>query len=144
MPSPAEYRWTIDRAPPADFYDHLGHLENVAVVRLLADARNAWFESLAAKGAGGPIVVRHLTVSYEREARPGDLLRCGVRALTQGTTSVTLDQLLWRLADEVPIAHATATHVSWDTRTRAAIPNRPAMLAAIEECQGTPLPVARR
>lgn len=144
MPSPADYQWTIDLKPPADFYDDLGHMENVAVIRLLADTRTSWFGSLTATGAGGPILVRHLTVSYEREARPDDLLRCGVRALTQGITSITLDQLLWRSADEVPIAHATAVHVSWDITTRAAIPNRPVMIAAVEESQGSPLPVTRR
>jgi acyl-CoA thioesterase FadM len=144
VPSPADYAWTTDPELGPHLYDHLGHMANVAVVEVLADARTAFFGSLRGEGVHGPVLVRHLVVSYVREARPGEALRCGVRAVARGTSSLTLDQVLWRVADEEVVAEASAVHVSWDLATRATIPVRPAMLAAIEARQGAPVPVVAR
>src|SRR3954463_12082692 len=128
MPSPADYRWVEDIVPLDSDYDDLDHVGNAAIARLLDVGRTDWFRSLPGREAGKHVVVRLVTISYENEARRGQPLRCGVRAISRTTKSITVDQLLWRAEDEAVVAHATAVHVCFELETRSAVPVWPVML----------------
>ena len=144
MPEPTDYPWVQDIGTRPDDYDDLGHVGNAAIARLLDVARTDWFRSLPGREAGRHVVVRLVTISYENEALAGQALRCGVRALSRTTKSITVDQLLWRSDDERPIAHGTAVHVCFELATRSAVPIWPVMLDAIEARQGEPLSLGER
>lgn len=132
-----DYPWTMDVELVDGDVDANGHVDNVGVARLLHVARSQWLRSLEGRPPGLAYVVRHLTISYEREGFPGQSFRCGVRLVGRGRTSLTLDHVL--AADGLVVARANAVHVCFDTGVRRAVEVPGGVLAAIEARQG-PLP----
>jgi acyl-CoA thioesterase FadM len=122
---------------PAD-YDTNDHVSNLGIARLLDVARSAWIHDLA--GREGPCFVRHLEISYESEARPGEQLRCGVRIDTVGRSSFRVSQALVEAESGRLVATADVVHVCFDLATRQVVECWPAMLAEVERLQGRPVP----
>src|SRR5690242_1004651 len=89
------FRYVIGAPALESDYDFVGHLSNSSIARLLADARATWFSELEGRGPNGAFVVRKVTIWYEAESRPGETLRCGVRAVSRTNRTMLLDQMLW-------------------------------------------------
>jgi acyl-CoA thioesterase FadM len=141
---PECYDWFHDvRVGPEDF-DELDHIGNAALARMLDDARTVWFRSLEGREPGRAVVVRHVSISYEGEGRPGVRPRCGVRAVSRTRRSLLISQTLFDPSDESVLARAEAVHVCFEAATRTVVSVWPALLVGIERRQGTPLPVVER
>ena len=137
----AAYDTVVDITLEAGDVDQNGHLSNVGVARVLHEARSEWLLTLEGRPPGNIYVVRHLAISYEAEGFPEQTYRCGVRAASRGSRSLTLDATL--VAGDTVIATSTATHVCFDTAARRPVELWPAVLASIEARQG-PVPRTTR
>jgi acyl-CoA thioesterase FadM len=134
------YTWFHDvRIDESDF-DDLDHIGNAAIARMLDDARTAWFRSLQGREPRRYVVVRHLSISYEGEARRGVRLQCAVRAVSRSRRSLLLDQALFETPSGKTVARARAVHVCFELDSRTAVPVWPSMIEGIERRQGEPLP----
>ncbi len=134
------YTWFHDvRIDESDF-DDLDHVGNAAIARMLDDARTDWFRSLQGREPRRYVVVRHLSISYEGEARRGAQLRCGVRALSRSRRTLLMDQSLFESSSGRTVARAQAVHVCFELDSRSAVPVWPSMIEGIERRQGQPLP----
>jgi acyl-CoA thioesterase FadM len=141
---PEAYQWFHDvRIGPEDF-DELDHIGNAAVARMLDEARTVWFRTLEGREEGRAVVVRHVSISYEREGRRGVRPRCGVRAVSRTRRSLLIRQTLFHPSDQSVLARADAVHVCFEAASRAVVPVWSPLLAGIERRQGTPLPLADR
>jgi acyl-CoA thioesterase FadM len=136
---PGSYHWFHDvRVDETDF-DELDHVGNAAIARMLDDARTAWCRSLDGRQPGRNLIVRFLSISYEREIRRGVRLRCGVRALHRTRRGFVVDQVLFDAERDVVVTRAEAVHLCFDVASRSVVPVWPALLAGVERRQGAPL-----
>lgn len=80
--------------------DPLGHLNNVAIVRMLETGRVEHCRELGLMEATTPtFVLVALNVTFRAQGHYRDELRVGTRVAGIGRTSFTLQQRLWRPAD---------------------------------------------
>jgi acyl-CoA thioester hydrolase len=106
--------------------DPLGHLNNVAVVRMLETGRVEFSHDQALMtGDGIGFVLAALNVSYRAQAFYRDALRLETGVARIGRTSFTLTQRLWRLADEATVAEGESVLVvlGEDRVTPAPVPD---------------------
>ncbi len=59
-------------------------------------------------------IVRQVTVRVDAEVFPREALHCGVRALSRSDRSFTLEQALWRDADDRLLALCSVVLVTFD------------------------------
>jgi len=135
------FKYVVSCRPRDEDYDFVGHLNNAAIARVLADARAEWFSGLEGRAPGGAFIVRKVTIWYESESRPGEELRCGVLALSRSNRSLLLQQMLWSEPDQRAVARAEAVHLCFDQAARKAVPVWPELIAAVEKRQEGPLPI---
>jgi acyl-CoA thioesterase FadM len=138
------YNWFHDVTIGAEDYDELDHIGNAAVARMLDEARTVWFRTLEGREPGRAVVVRHVSIDYEREGRRDVRPRCGVRAVSRTSRSLLMTQTLFDPSSGSVLARAEAVHVCFEVSSRAVVPVWPRLLASIERRQGAPLTQADR
>ena len=104
--------------------DNLGHLNHVAAVRYLEQARYEWYAACglfaAEQGRFGTVVV-NINYDYRRECFLGERLRVTSRGLSMGSKSMVLAHEIVKPDDEVAV-EGRATSVVMDLSTRRIIP----------------------
>jgi len=138
-PALAGFPWTMSVPVLDTDFDGNGHVDNVGITRVLHVARAEWLLTLDGRPPGYIYVVRHLAISFVGEVFPRPTVRVGVRAVSRGRTSLTLEQELW--ADEAVAATAAAVHVCFDRAARRAVELWPDVLTSIEARQGGVVPL---
>jgi acyl-CoA thioester hydrolase len=106
--------------------DALGHLNNVAVVTMCETGRVEFTHDAGLRDGAAPgFVLASLHVDYRAQGFYRDELALGTRAGRIGRTSITLEQRLWRPADDSTVAEATSVLVvvGEDRRTPAPVPD---------------------
>ena len=103
--------------------DLLGHLNHVAAVRYLEQARDEWYETCGLY-AGEPgryaTVVVNISYDYRRECFLGERLRVTSRGVSMGTKSMVVDHEIIKPDGEVAI-EGRATSVVMDLSARRII-----------------------
>jgi acyl-CoA thioesterase FadM len=138
------YDWFHDVSIGPEDFDELDHIGNAAVARMLDEARTAWFRTLEGREPGRAVVVRHVSISYEREGRRGVEPRCGVRAVSRTRRSLLITQMLFDPTDKSVLARGEAVHVCFEAASRTVVAVWPALLVGVERRQGAPLPLVER
>jgi YbgC/YbaW family acyl-CoA thioester hydrolase len=104
--------------------DELGHLNHVAAVRLLEQARYAWYRACGlfdpALGRFGTVVV-NIDYDYRRECFLGERLRITSRGLSMGTKSMLVGHEIVKPDGQIAI-EGRATSVVMDLATRRIVP----------------------
>jgi acyl-CoA thioester hydrolase len=124
--APTPYRHAIEFVVRFADLDALGHLNNVAIVTMCETGRVEFTHDLGLHGSTGPgFVLASLHVDYRAQGFYRDVLTIGTRAARVGNTSITLEQRLWRPADDQTIAEATSVLVvlGEDRRTPTPVPD---------------------
>lgn len=104
--------------------DSLGHLNHVAAVRYLEQARYGWYEACGLFGGEhGQLatVVVNITYDYRRECFLGERLRVTSRGLSMGTKSMVIAHEIVKPDGEIAI-EGRATSVVMDLSARRIIP----------------------
>lgn len=106
-----------------DDLDFQGHINNVAVVVLLQEARVDFNRQVGLRGdmAGLRIMAAGFTVEYAGELRYPEPVETASGVLAVGRTSFTLGQVM--LQKDMPKAYSEATLVFADDSGPAAIPD---------------------
>lgn len=129
MTNPAEeprFDHVVDLTVRFSDLDPMGHLNNVAVVRMLETGRVDYCHDQGLMGETAPsFVLAALNVRYRAQGFYRDVLHLGTRVAAVGRTSFTLAHRVWRPADEATVAEAEAVLVvlGEDRRTPAPIPD---------------------
>jgi acyl-CoA thioesterase FadM len=144
LDSPNSYTWFHDVSIDPEDFDEVGHIGNAAVARMLDEARTVFFRTLEGRESGRFVVVRHVSISYEREGRPGVRPRCGVRVVSRTGRSLLVTQTLFDPSNASVLARADAVHVCFEASTRTVVPVWLPLLDGIERRQGAPLPLVER
>lgn len=104
--------------------DELGHLNHVAAVRYLEQARNEWYAACGLfdgeHGRLGTVVV-NINYDYRRECFLGERLRVTSRGLSMGTKSMVIAHEIVKADGEIAI-EGRATSVVMDLSAREIIP----------------------
>jgi acyl-CoA thioesterase FadM len=124
------------------------HLHNLAIAELLFQARNAYItEGVGMRwqdlfDTGRNMIMRRLTIDYEREVARGVPLRLGVRAIARSRRTLTLEEAVWRVEPAQPIAVARSVHlvVRFDTPGSIELPDD--VVGQFEAYEGGKLPSA--
>ena len=104
--------------------DNLGHLNHVAAVRYLEQARYEWYAACGLfRGEHGRLgtVVVNINYDYRRECFLGERLRVTSRGLSMGTKSIVLAHEIVKPDGEIAI-EGRATSVVMDLSARRIIP----------------------
>ena len=103
--------------------DSLGHLNHVAAVRYLEQARYEWYETCGLF-AGEPgryaTVVVNISYNYRRECFVGEQLRVMSRGVSMGTKSMVVDHEIIKPDGEIAV-EGRATSVVMDLTERRII-----------------------
>lgn len=140
----AGFRFVRDVLPPDE--GQRFHLNNLAIAELLFQGRNAYITEgvgMAWQGlfdSGRNMILRRLTIDYEREVAAGVPLKVGVRAAARSRRSMTLDEVVWQVEPAAPVAIARSVHVvvRFDTPGAIALPDD--VVTLFEAYEGHPLP----
>lgn len=84
--------------------DAMGHMNNLALLRLLETGRVDYMVDLGLAGHNElTYVLARLETDFRKQGLYGDQLCCGTRIIRLGRTSMTMDQRIWRADGEVLI-----------------------------------------
>ncbi len=123
---PSEPRHQVPLIVRFSDLDPLGHLNNVAAIRMFETGRVEFSNDAGLHGEqeGPPFVLAALHVDYRTQAFYRDALVIGTTAGRIGRTSLTLTQRLWRPADGATVAESESVLVvlGEDRRTPAPVP----------------------
>lgn len=106
--------------------DAMGHMNNLALLRLLETGRVGYMVDTGLAGYDElTYVLARLETDFRRQGQFGDFLTCGTRIATVGRTSFTMEQAIWRDDKTVLVRGAS-------------------VLVALSEDKATPMPVPDR
>jgi len=111
----------------AEHTDSLGHLNHVAAVRYLEQARYQWYQTCGlfepAEGRLGTVVV-NIHYDYRRECFLGERLRITSRGVSMGKKSIVVAHELVKPDGEVAVeGRATSVVMDLDARRIIAVPD---------------------
>lgn len=123
--------------------DAMGHLNNVALLKLLETSRVDYVVDL---GLGRydelTFVIASLRCDFRAQAHYRDMLTCGTRAARRGRSSLVLEHTVWK-QDDTTVATAEAALVTLGEDSTSPAPLPDAWLPTIEEYEGRPIPAKR-
>lgn len=137
------FPWVEDLVAPD--VEEGDHLDNLVIARLLYDAWSRYLDAAVHEEHAMKPTVRSITVSYDREVRPGDHLRCGVRCTGRSRHAFTLSQTLWRPpsggdGEGETVAEGTVVLVAVDPTIGGPVPIVDAFWSEIEAAEGRTIP----
>lgn len=116
------------------------HLDNAAAADLLSIARNRYFdEAIDWPGIGADKIwttVRRVTIEYESEAFADEVLLAGVRTVRRTNRTVGLHQAVWTSGTGREVLRCKAVIVTFEARSRTAVPVPEEFWALIEKFDG--------
>ncbi len=127
--------------------EHDGHVGNIQIASWMYDA---WLNYLTKGlqqdpeklfGGGGRPIVREITARFNAEIFAGDVLHCGVRALSRRHRSFTLQQVLSKVPTGDVVAVGTTVLVTIDTATHALVEVPTDLWRAVEHAEGRSIPI---
>lgn len=106
--------------------DSMGHMNNLALLRLLETGRVGY---MVETGLGGytelTYVLARIEADFRAQGHFGDRLTCGTRIATVGRTSFTMEQSVWREDRTVLLSgRSVLVALAEDQQTPTSVPQR--------------------
>jgi acyl-CoA thioesterase FadM len=89
-------------------------------------------------------VVRQITTAFEAECHAGDLLQRRARVVGRSRRSYVIEEALWCADSKKVVATSKVVMTGIDRATGRAAEISLALLAALEEIEGWPIPLSER
>ena len=103
--------------------DAMGHLNNVALLRILETSRVDYMVDLGLAAHDElTYVLAHLDVDFRAQAFFGEELVCGTRVGRVGRTSITMEQRIWGPGRTVAEARSVLVSLGPDAVTPSPVP----------------------
>ena len=106
--------------------DSMGHMNNLALLRLLETGRVGYMVETGLAGHTElTYVLARLEADFRAQGQFGDRLTCGTRIATLGRTSFTMEQSVWREDHTVLLrGRSVLVALADDKQTPASVPQR--------------------
>jgi len=106
--------------------DAMGHMNNLALLRLLETGRVGYMVDTGLAGYDElTYVLARLETDFCNQGQFGDRLTCGTRIVSVGTTSFTMEQAIWRDGGNLLLrGRSVMVALSPDQVTPMSVPDR--------------------
>lgn len=120
------YRHTFSSEVVFGDLDAMGHMNNLALLRLLETGRVGYMVDIGLAGYDElTYVLARLETDFRNQGRFGDRLTCGTRITGMGRTSFTMEQAIWRNDGTVLVrGMSVLVALSPDKATPISVPDR--------------------
>jgi acyl-CoA thioesterase FadM len=130
---------------PGDTQIAASHVVDYEVQKLLSQGWQGYIRILQERVPDMPApVVRQITTAFEAECHAGDRLQRGARAVSRSRRSYVIEEALWYPDSKKVVATSKVVMMGIDRATGRAAEISPALLAALEELEGGPIPLSER